>query len=120
MSDVSLLVHEYASALDPFDNTTLVHGDLTFENILWDGRKVTMLDYEWSQGAPPDVDLDILLRCCALPFLHVASRVRAAADPRDLPKRSRVAGAGNPVLFEVPRLGARLMLYSFHSTCERR
>src|SRR5438034_1209847 len=72
MSDVSLLVHENAQALDPFDGSTLVHGDLTFENILWDGRNVTMLDYEWSQGAPADVDLDILLRCCALPFLHVA------------------------------------------------
>src|SRR5438105_4820773 len=68
MSDVSLLVHENAPALDPFDGTTLVHGDLTFENILWDGRNVTMLDYEWSQGAPADVHLDIFLRCCALPL----------------------------------------------------
>src|SRR4029434_3205264 len=32
MSDVSLLVHENAPALEPFDDSTLVHGDLTFEN----------------------------------------------------------------------------------------
>src|SRR5512143_1188190 len=42
MSDVSLLVYENAQALDPFDGSTLVHGDLTFENIIWDGRKITM------------------------------------------------------------------------------
>ena len=112
MSDVSLLVHENAEALDPFDGTTLVHGDLTFENILWDGRKVTMLDYEWSQGAPPDVDLDILLRCCALPFLHVAPAYERLADPRDYRNVPGWLAQAYPKLFEVPRLGARLVLYS--------
>jgi aminoglycoside phosphotransferase len=112
MSDVSLLVHEHAQALDPFDNNTLVHGDLTFENILWDGRKVTMLDYEWAHGAPRDVDLDILLRCCALPFLHVAPAYERLADPRDYRNVPGWLAQAYPQLFEVPRLGARLVLYS--------
>ena len=112
MSDMSLLVYEYAPALDPFDNTTLVHGDLTFENLLWAGRKLTMLDYEWSHGAPPDVDLDILLRCCALPFLHVAPAYERLADPRDYRNVPGWLAQAYPALFEVARLGARLMLYS--------
>ena len=112
MSDLSLLVHENAPALDPFESTTLVHGDLTFENLLWDGRKLTMLDYEWSQGAPPDVDLDILLRCCALPFLHVAPAYERLADPRDYRNVPGWLAQAYPALFEVSRLGARLMLYS--------
>ncbi|MEO5840280.1 MAG: phosphotransferase [Acidimicrobiales bacterium] len=112
MSDVSLLVHEQAQALEPFNDTTLVHGDLTFENILWDGRKLTMLDYEWAHGAPPDVDLDILLRCCALPFLHVAPAYERLADPRDYRNVPGWLAQAYPALFEVPRLGARLVLYS--------
>jgi aminoglycoside phosphotransferase len=112
MSDVSLLVHEYEQALEPFSNVSLVHGDLTFENILWDGRRVTLLDYEWAHGAPADVDLDILLRCCALPFLHVAPAYERLADPRDYRNVPGWLAQAYPVLFEVPRLGARLLLYA--------
>lgn len=112
MTDISLIVHEHQSALDPFNATTLVHGDLTFENILWDGRRVTLLDYEWAHGAPADVDLDILLRCCALPFLHVAPAYERLADPRDYRNVPGWLAQAYPVLFEVPRLGARLLLYA--------
>ncbi|MGN6692809.1 MAG: phosphotransferase family protein, partial [Aquihabitans sp.] len=73
MADLTRLVADLAPALDPFDATTIVHGDLTFENILWDGAEVTaLLDFEYARPGPPDLDLDVLLRFCALPHLHVA------------------------------------------------
>jgi hygromycin-B 7''-O-kinase len=78
-----------ARVLEPFDAPTLVHGDLTFENVLWDGEQVTaIIDFEWARAAPADIDLDVLLRFCAYPFLHVADDYEAmtrAADYEEVP-----------------------------------
>jgi hypothetical protein len=97
----------------PFDDRTLVHGDLTFENVLWNGTEITaVLDFEWSRGAPPDVDLDVLLRMCAYPFLHVAADYEdqtRAADYVDVP---RWLAEAEPSLFSAPRQLDRLVLYS--------
>src|SRR3954452_20140201 len=47
---------------------SLVHGDLHFENVLWDTDHVSaVLDLEWARPEAPDVDLDVLLRFCAHP-----------------------------------------------------
>jgi aminoglycoside phosphotransferase (APT) family kinase protein len=73
LDEVRRLVVTTADHLTPFDSPTLIHGDLTFENILWDGERITaLLDFEWARQGPPDLDLDILLRFCAYPHLHVA------------------------------------------------
>jgi aminoglycoside phosphotransferase (APT) family kinase protein len=73
IADARILVHESLSALDPFPTSTLVHGDLHFQNVLWDGFTVTaLLDLEWARGAPPDLDLDVFLRFCAHPHWFVA------------------------------------------------
>ncbi len=76
MMDIEALVDSCADALEPFDAPTLVHGDLTFENILWDpdAKEITaILDFEWARRGPADLDLDVLLRCVAYPKLHVAA-----------------------------------------------
>jgi len=72
--DVADLVRSLAWTLEPFTSRTLIHGDLSFENLLWDpgaGRLLAILDFEWARAAPPDLDLDVLLRYCAFPDLHV-------------------------------------------------
>lgn len=83
------LVSDSAKALTPFGSPTLVHGDLTFENILWDGKSITaLLDFEWARSGPADLDLDVLLRFCALPHLHVAEdyeHLTRSEDYRDVP-----------------------------------
>ena len=67
------IVRDSSRFLEPFDAPTLIHGDLTFENVLWDGDEVTaLIDFEWARAAPADLDLDIILRFCAYPDLHVA------------------------------------------------
>ena len=38
LSDIEQIVEANAEAVQSFRADTLVHGDLTFENILWDGR----------------------------------------------------------------------------------
>jgi len=67
------IVRTTQSVLEPFDVPTLIHGDLTFENVLWDDDAIAgLIDFEWSRAAPPDLELDVLLRFCAFPELHVA------------------------------------------------
>jgi hygromycin-B 7''-O-kinase len=73
LADARHLVLTGTSALEPFSTTTLIHGDLHFQNVLWDGFSVTgLLDIEWARGAPPDLDLDVFLRFCAHPHWFVA------------------------------------------------
>ncbi|MGI8756425.1 MAG: phosphotransferase family protein [Acidimicrobiales bacterium] len=54
MADASAMVEDTSDALDPFDAATIVHGDLTFENILWDGHQITaLLDFGYARPGPP-------------------------------------------------------------------
>jgi hygromycin-B 7''-O-kinase len=83
MADTLGLVRDLTLSLEPFRATTMVHGDVHFENILWDGTRAhTLLDWKWARPAPPDVDLDVLLRFCAHPYAYVADahRHHATAD----------------------------------------
>ncbi|WP_208029627.1 phosphotransferase family protein [Rhabdothermincola sediminis] len=89
IADTRHLVLASTPALEPYTTDTLVHGDLHFQNVLWDGFTVTgLLDLEWARGAPPDVDLDVFLRFCAHPAWHVAedyARVTRVEDYRLVP-----------------------------------
>lgn len=113
VDDVEALVHELSSAILPFDDNRLVHGDLTFENVLWDGDHISaVLDFEWSRGAPPDLDLDVLLRMCAFPFLHVAADYEAQTRATDYADVPVWLAEELPALFAMPRLHDRLVLYA--------
>jgi len=93
--------------------TTLVHGDLTFENLLYhDGSIQAILDFEWARPAPRDLDLDVLLRFVCFPKLHVAADYEALTTDslyRALPRRLEAA---YPELFAHPHLFSRLVTYS--------
>lgn len=105
------LVFQYRDAVDDGQPEVLVHGDLHFENVLWDGERVTgLLDLEWSRPGPADLDLDILLRYCADPTdsRPVDGMAATAADLRSVPRLLRDA---YPELFAHPRLNDRLAVY---------
>jgi aminoglycoside phosphotransferase (APT) family kinase protein len=110
---IGSMVRELAPTIMPFGDNTLVHGDLTFENVLWDGQRITaVLDFEWSRGAPCDVELDVLLRMCAYPFLHVAADYEKQTRPVDYVDVPRWLADDDPELFGAPRLADRLTLYA--------
>jgi hygromycin-B 7''-O-kinase len=91
----------------------LVHGDLTLENVLWDGRTLTgLIDFEWSRAAPTDLDLDVLLRFCAYPGAHLPARLEHATDARDFDQLPDWLAAAHPQLFAHPRLLDRLRIYA--------
>lgn len=113
MQDVATLVSDTAHVLDPFDDATLVHGDLTFENILWDGDRITaILDFEWARAGPPDLDLDVLLRFSAYPFLHVAADYEAVTRIEDYAPVPWWLAESYPELFDSPVQFERNRIYS--------
>lgn len=111
--EAAQLVQDSAPALQPFASTTLVHGDLTFENVLWsDGEVTAILDVEWARPGPRDIDLDIILRCCAYPKLHVGPDHEADTHPQDYAPVPDWLRASYPRLFAFPRLLDRLRVFA--------
>ena len=107
------LVRESLAALDPVPAETLIHGDIHFENILWDGERITgLLDFEWARTAASDLELDVFLRFCAFPFLHVAEDYEQVTLPGDYAEVPGWLAQDYPELFAHARLRDRLRVYS--------
>lgn len=106
------IVEDTQGVLEPFDTSHIVHGDLHFENVLWDGRAITaLLDFEWARGGPPDLDLDVFLRFCAFPYLHVAEDYEAQTLSKDYAPVPYWLAEDYPGLFSHPNLLDRMRLY---------
>lgn len=111
--DAIAMVESLADSLDPFDAVTIVHGDLTFENVLWDGSDViAVLDFEFARPGPPDLDLDVLLRFVSLPHLHVPADYEAQTKVEDYADVPWWMAEDYPELFDHPRQFDRSRLYS--------
>ena len=107
------IVRGTARHLEPFNVPTLIHGDLTFENVLWDGDRVTaLIDFEWSRAAPADLDLDVILRFCAFPDLHVAEDYVDQTKPEDYTDVAWWLREDYPQLFAYPHAIDRLRLFA--------
>ncbi len=113
MTETRGMVRDLTLSLEPFRATTLIHGDVHFENMLWDGSRVhALLDWKWARPAPPDVDLDVLLRFCAHPEVYVADAHRHhawAAEFADVPWQLAEA---YPDLFTHARQFDRIRLFA--------
>jgi aminoglycoside phosphotransferase (APT) family kinase protein len=107
------IVRTTSRYLEPFDVQTLIHGDLTFENVLWDGDQVTaLIDFEWSRAAPADLDLDVILRFVAFPDLHVAEDYVDQTKPEDYEDVAWWFREDYPQLFSFPHALDRLRLFA--------
>lgn len=94
------------------DTAVLVHGDIHFANLLWDGNRLSaVLDFECAQPTARDVELDTLLRYTREPERYRqpgGGQGPARAALADFP--GQLAGA-YPELFAHPRLRERLAVY---------
>jgi aminoglycoside phosphotransferase len=107
------VVMDLATVLVPFESATLVHGDVTFENVLWhEGQITALLDVEWARPGPRDLDLDILLRCSAYPQLHVGDEHVGRTRTEDYAEVPWWLAQAYPALFEYPRQIDRVRMYS--------
>jgi hygromycin-B 7''-O-kinase len=108
-----MLVRYNEPALDHYPASGVIHGDLHFENVLWDGATVTgLLDFEYARPAPADLELDVFLRFCAYPFLHVAEDYEDQANAADYTEVPGWLSVEMPELFSAPRFLDRLRIYS--------
>jgi hygromycin-B 7''-O-kinase len=113
LTAAAAIVRETSYVLDPWQSRTTVHGDLHFENVLWDGSHITaLLDFEYARAAPPDVDLDVFLRFCAYPFLHVAPDYERLTRAEDYAEVPFWLAEEYPELFGHTKQFERLRLYS--------
>lgn len=113
VGEARAMVLDTSAVIEPFEEQTLVHGDLHFENLLWDGHVVTgLLDFEFARGGPPDLDLDVFLRFCAYPYLHVAADYEDRTKAEDYRKVPYWLAEDYPELFAHPQSFARMRLYA--------
>lgn len=113
IADAIQMVADLAPALEPFESSTLVHGDVTFENVLWhEGEITALLDVEWARPGPSDLDLDILLRCAAYPQLHVAPALVERTRSEDYVEVPWWLAQIYPALFRYPHQIDRVRVYS--------
>lgn len=113
LAEVAAIANDHLHHLDGFDETNLVHGDLTFENLLWhNGGLSAVIDFEWCRGGPSDLDLDVLLRCCAFPSFHVGADHVDRTRATDYADVLSWLSASHDGLFAHPRLFERLLLYA--------
>jgi aminoglycoside phosphotransferase (APT) family kinase protein len=91
-----------------------VHGDVNFDNLIWDGQRVTALvDYDRAQAAALDYELDTFLRFLAHPKLFVAQHEERFIDAEHFgPLPIHWLREDYPALFDNPYLSQRLDLYS--------
>jgi hygromycin-B 7''-O-kinase len=113
MQDARHVVLQSTLALEPYSTSTLVHGDLHFQNVLWDGFSVTaVIDFEWARGGPPDLDLDVFLRFCARPHWFVGPDDAPRTHVADYVEVPYWLAEYYPDLFAHEYVLERTMLYS--------
>jgi len=113
LKDIADLVNDHGPALEDYHQRTLIHGDLSFENAMVDINGLSaLLDFEWSRGAPPDLELDVLLRFLRYPEAHVPAEVAPTLSSVDFEDVPGWIAEDYPELFEHPRIVERLALYS--------
>jgi hypothetical protein len=109
--DAVLAVLEGAEDAVSAEPVATVHADLGFDNAIWDGARVWLVDLEWCCSAPVDYELVHLLRYCHHPegTAELERRDRVAAkDHAVIPRELQRA---YPELFDHPRLVDRLQVY---------
>lgn len=92
----------------------VIHGDLHFDNLLWDGAQISaIVDFEHVQTAALDLELDVLLRFLVYPQAYI-NTTRAAALQFETHAFQIVQWLRQsyPALFESHTLADRLDLYS--------
>lgn len=113
VDEVESTVQSLAPSVAMYPETGLVHGDLSLENVLWDGSSISaILDFEWARGAPRELDLDVLCRFLVLPDLHVPEAYRGRVGPADYREVIGWLTESYPELFTPAELDRRLALFA--------
>ena len=112
LNAAEMLVRDADGVLGPMP-TTLIHGDFHLENVLFgQGFVRAVVDFEFARAGWPEIDLEVLLRFCDEPQLHVSSNDAKRMHRDDFKPVVTWLREGYPALFEHPRLVERVNLCS--------
>lgn len=91
----------------------LIHGDLHFENVLWNKDRISaLLDFEYATMGPIDLELDMILRFCAHPYLFVPDGMEDTAKPEAYKEIPKLLREKYPEMFKLPQGFNRAIFYS--------
>ncbi len=112
-AEIDLFLDSFVPSLDAHPTSdNLIHGDLVFENIMWDGKVLSLLDFEFSRAAPPTLELDVVLRYCGYPQLHSPPGVSNGLTPSQFRDVPRLIATYYPELFDGDLVFERLCVYA--------
>lgn len=89
----------------------LVHDDLNFNNILWDGRVTALLDFEWARPDARDVDLMSIVAFCDDAVVCVPESVAAVTTAEMYAPVPIWLHEAYPELFSHDRVRERVTFY---------
>jgi hygromycin-B 7''-O-kinase len=111
LDEVGAFIAERLDAFAP-EPEALVHSDVHFGNVMWDnGRISALLDFEAARLAPPDLELDTLLRFAREPELFDWPSLPVKLTRHDLIGFADWLADAYPTLFAHPHLNIRLDVY---------
>lgn len=89
----------------------LIHGDLHFDNIIYNKDKITLLDFEYTMPASIDYDFRILNRCKKVPWHWASTKTDMLTIENDYQNLIPIIIENYQELKEIPYLEERLLIY---------
>ena len=90
----------------------LIHGDLHFDNFIFDGTKVHLLDFERSKVAPIDYDFRLFSMYDSLPYLWASAQTDMLTVESDYTDLIDMFLDNYPELSKIPNIRERIEFYS--------
>ena len=96
----------------------LIHGDLHFDNFIYDGKNLHLLDFERCMVAPIDYDLRIFSRYNSQPYLWASAKTDMLAVEPDYQDLMNMVLENYKELNEIPYINERIVFYSIIESLE--
>ena len=90
----------------------LIHGDLHFDNFIYDGNNLHLLDFERSMVAPIDYDFKIFSRYNVQPYLWASAKTDMITVESDYQNLISMFLDNYKELNDIPYISERLEFYS--------
>ena len=94
-----------------YNDYRIIHGDLHFDNFLYDGNKLYLIDFETSKSSPIDYDFRIFNRYSEQPYRWASEKTDMLTVPSDYKKIMDLIIENYQELKNIKYLNERLSVY---------
>lgn len=110
--DLFKLLIELANKYFQENKFGLIHGDLHFDNFIYDGINLYLIDFEYNMPAPIDYEFRIFNTCKILPYLWASSKTDMITIEDDYQDLIDMVLDNYPELANIKYIKERLEFYS--------